>query len=737
MNINPYIELFSRAVIKRDKAFYGFETAEMTKAYQLYRSCILDIAAPSAYRYTESDFTDLGLSEDIAAECLTNIFEIQSIIKDTAILTKLLENKRKEVINSYVEKNNYVRMLAGYPRYEDTTSYTVGEVIKTPINGVRMDVQISSLNVYEIKILKNKGSLKTIQEYYLKDFLYYIDRRASFFSIRESENYSLLYNEVTTVNKDIAIVFAENYEKAKMFHLRVLENVIYYDYITNYDVLVMQYILLHAITMTIIDTKYDNYAIDFEDKEFITAILESNGLSYLELPAVYMEPLIYNIKQLNMKKGTRQVMIDIQKIFDLSNVYRYILFRKPTGIPFDENTSIKDRYDLYFVQVPIHEKNVIPYLEDDGCHIKYSDMVMDDEYWGEYGDNLYDEVIAQEFNYYETKFISIERMFEITRNTFDFTMLTRTIMNNKQLTNNYTLTHKRGVWFHFNLFEGFIYLTILTIKIKGFNDIIPDTIDSVSYVMGLDPNKDFTEHKKTIVRYFSKPEYEELLSRFLKIENIDDIYEFMNVLVTNRQAVYALQQAMIECEDHKEYDFLNKIHDSITIVKTIKENYVDVNGNQVTSYEAYLKSNNDPLYQAFYALASETEYREEFIYIISLMEKVMNPTEDYEVNSVLECMDVYKNEYGEAIDGELKKLLSFYKHLLTDIKDFSTLFKFDSLLYANRTFMDVHTNETQQIRSHSNNSIEINNEKYEVIELSGSQTFTSTICIDDEGVENL
>lgn len=752
MNINPYIKLFSSAIVKRAAVIKNTDTIEIIKNYEKYRICRLNMETPSLFTYKKEDFINVGLSEDEANMLLLNNSLIQSylnsdIYSDGVIFNRLMIYMKNKLLNEYVEMNPYVRTLMGLPVYSKYIEIENGTIEGYDLYSIFGDANIYgisdnkkklyNLTDLEISILKKKDMWNTIINVYTNElWVFYLDRRQDIFKIREAEPYALLHVDMDTF-PDLALVFQENYNRVLNYFKNVTFNQFYQEYISNYDASMIVYLLMSALCMTTIDVANENFKLDFSDKDLITAILNSAGLPYIELPQMYLEPFIYNLERMNREKGSKQNIIDIQSIFNLNSIYRYLIYKKPVMDIRDENLTNEEKYDLYFVKVPIDTEDVEPYLANSINHIRYIDMVLDDPYWGSSTDKLYDEIMAQEFNYYETKYISIENMFEFTKNMYDFSTIFKYILNNKAITNQYKIDHARNNFFSFTLFEGFVFIPALILKLKKWNDVIPETRDDVKYVIGIDTNRDFEKYKYTIQMYLSKPEYTKIIDTFRPVENIDDVNEFIDIFCTNKEALRILQQALCDVVEYDSYKILKEIHDLITIVDAVKDIYKDKDGNQITSYVEYLKIWNPDMYNLWLSLETTTELQEELSYIIGLMNDYMNKENDTRVGGELGILNTIGGEYGVSTFQQLKTILKYYKYLTIELKDYSMVFKVDNMLHKNRTFTELHEHQIEHFYKDCYVNEDIINHKEEILKIDTNKTATSIICIDDEGLGNL
>lgn len=750
MTINAYMNIFQSAIVKRAGIIIKSDTYEQAKAYEIYRICKLNIETPSIFTYKRSDFIALGLSDDEADMLILDTSKIQDYLNsgvyaDGLLFELLMYNMKKRVIDEYIEMNPYVRTLIGLPLYDKwleiekgtITGYSLLDIIGDSVYIYGLSdpsTKLYNLTDLDIEILKLRGYWGALMlKFESESWVQYLDRGLDSFKVREADEYSLLYVDRST-DASIAAVFEDNYNKVLNYYKSVMHNGFYQDYLSNYTSSMVVYLLMSALSLTVIDVANENFVIDFKDTDLIMAILNSAGLPYIDLPPLYLEPFIYNLEKMNREKGSKQSLIDLQGIFNLNTIYKYLIYKKPAADIRDTTLSNNDKYDLYFVKVPIGIQDVEPYLANQANHIRYADMVLDDPYWGTSSDKLFSSIMEIDFNYYETKYISIENMFEFTKNMYDFTTIFKYIHNNKELTDSFKIKHGKGSFFTFSLFEGFTFIPALLLKLKGWNDVIPETIEGVNYVMGIDTDINYNKYRDIFKMFLSKPEYATILNKFYRVDGATNVNQFIDIFCKNKEALRLLQQAMIDCDEYDSFKVLKEIHDSITIVHAVKDMYVDKEGNPITSYVAYIKEYNDDLYNLWLRLEDKTEIQEELSYIIKLMEAYMNEEADPKVSSEMDALLSLAGEYGVSTFEQLKTILKYYKYLTIELKDYSLIFKVDNLLNANRTFTEFRAQVTQNFKDENKTDLAIVNYRSETIKTRHNTTEMSIVCIDDDGV---
>lgn len=678
MRVDQIYTMMKECVVKKQSDFDKYETIDMTKEYELYKLCYYAMDTIVSHKYTTDELTSFGIPIDDANKYINNKYLMETSL-DNNTINMILSYKRNKILTTYVEKNEYVRKLAGLPPLDITVDIKLNEFLSSlDISQIRLDVPIQNLNALEIeRVYKLNNTMDLIYEKYPYEFIKYLHRKSDIITIRDTQEYGLIRCGHYLVDSEYEEMFEEIYSKNLNYFKYVLRNTFYESQFVNYDILCILYLIFSTGSQTAIRASHE--IISFDDKEFITAYLNSNGIDYIELPQSLMSKFIEQLSLLISLKGSKQCLLNIKDIFDVNSIYRYVLKKNVKLTEYDENTPNSNKYDISFVRVPLEEKNIRKVFENEE-YISYTDMVADDPLWGVGDDNLYNQLIETEFNYLETKYISIENMMEITKNTYQYTSLYRYILNNPQLTYDYKFTYKRGNWFEMDVFDAFLYLSLLIIKSRGYQDILPDTIGNISYVMGLSAI-DTSHLLWKFTKMFKSEEFRNTPYYMKSMSEVKDVYSFMDVFVNNKKALDIMDKILETTTDYEEYSFIKTIKDSMVISKTLPEIYNDGNGNTFTTYEGYLKFKNSELGKVIDALSIEdniTSYQNEVVYIIDLVNSVLNKESDLSVESNLTILDNIRDEYGGNVNRLLKEVLKYFISIAITIKDFSLVFKIDN-----------------------------------------------------------
>ena len=707
MKVDFIKTLIKESVIKRQKIFEMYEETSYIKEYDRYEACYFKLDTPLLHSFTEEDFADFTLT-DINRE-LTRDQMITLMMKNKMSIAVylepsdvdiLLERKRKIVVDSYVEKNQYVRLLAGLPRTDDETLsiklYDLGYIDKD-IRNIRGDVNVWELTDYEIYLMSMYGVLQTVIDTYPKqEFLRYLHRRVSFVDARRTEPYGLVWCQPYNFDGEMIEVFKSWYGKHRLYFYKVLRDHVYENALPNYDIMMSIYLIFAAAMSTMLDTSTTVYDSTLDDPEIVKIIMESYGMEYMEIPKLNLRRLLDNMNHLISVKGSKQCMVDIKNIFEYNNVYRYVLQKKVKNTAPNDDTPYKpEDFELVFFKVPIGEKNIRPYLESADAQISYEKVIASDPTWGNNGNNLYSDLKQEEFNFVESKYISLENMFEISEASYKMTTLFRYILTNKNIVTKFEMQYKRGRWFRFNIFEGFMYTAFLIIKLRGYQDTIPDSVGDIAYVMGMaTKNIDFSEYANLFKMVYGDKDTKNIPYQFRDVQSDADVYDFMEHFLSNKHALDELQDLMDRCTGYREYELAKTLYDAVTVCATMKELFVDGDGNQLNTYGDYIKFNNPALRDNFrYVEVEVNGLKDELSYILDLINQKLNDKNDDSLSAELTPLNDIKMENIDSTVSYMKFILKYFQSMNTQLRDFSLVYTYDSLGQGFRILDDLRPRE--------------------------------------------
>lgn len=377
----------------------------------------------------------------------------------------------KYIINNYVERNNYYRMLAGRPslseNYEiqnriylgvssDIEQYSITYDNKTYVDVFNAFIAeadddylksnpeaggnetlfgktyIDELTDDQIQILKNYKVIDNLLEVLNYDWNYkYLNflgsDRVDPIKARSTVDFGYLHiNSID--NENIYNRFKDRLDLNRIFVIRTIYSDAYKYGSDFYD----HFICILIIILSLVDviTLLQEIILNKEvlDQRIIKYIFESNGIPYYsEIPLNYQVNMVKNLNTLIKYKSSNRNIVDICSLFGFDNieVFKYYLLKtrktdeNGNFIVIDKDKSnINEAYDLKFIKVP-YDGNVVDYINDKEAEVEYEKMISGDPTWnaGKSTEYVKQQILQKEFNLVKSKYISIDSTFDIAEAT--------------------------------------------------------------------------------------------------------------------------------------------------------------------------------------------------------------------------------------------------------------------------------------------------------------------------------
>lgn len=769
-----YLKLMESAVVKQQKIFDYYETTSMINKYEIYRAAYMQSDTLATYSYDVVDFKDytfINTGSLIRSKIITAIQDsyenlYRYLSKDDQ--ESLLLYKREKTIREYVEENKYVRMLNGEPPLEDvntlTNWYTHTDGTQRNKTYLYPDINFSivrysnssliSKPVHELGVadLVKMGIWDAVYEYGLKglSYLRYLKRKSGYIKSREAKPFELLYIDIDVVDYYIYQTFNVEYEKSRKYFIYTLSNEFYESYHQYYEQMVVLHLLSSALFQTMIKFSNGVSEIDYSNEDIMKTYFKSVGIDYVSMPTLYMNRFIEKINTLVSMKGTKDVLTNICEILDVANVYRYVLRKViKTTEDFDENTPVEDKFALVLHKVPITSQSIQDYISTATLsQTSFEGITSQDKYFGSNREEIIQKLKGEKFSAIATKYIAIENAFELTSVTYKLCGLLRVIINNHDVTNNplkSLVSYNRGGSFDVTLFDGIMYLIYLIVKLRDFEDVIPDSAADVFYVIGYN-NRIEEEELKGYRRYYKNNIAKDPLHAVMNYidvstladdyKNIEgssnlDFYEFISSVYNNDTIINQLEEKLYQTDDYAEYSAVRTFLDNIRICKSVKSAF-----GTFTTYEDYLNSHNQNLilkYKSIVAVDDEkkTVLKEEIDYMVSLLTYTLDGYKTTTSSPYVSSLNIIKTDYIANFNDIVKSLILQVQSLSVELIDGGAIYNISDIngRYAMLEEHNFHTNTTD------NESVESDIEFYKHEELTIEEEYvvTNRISLSDEG----
>ena len=722
--------IINSLVIKYDKKAKLYETLEIKREADKYISALLKQDTFNSYVKFDLDvIINSGVSD-------TELAELYSKNKNNIPIEKrdeIINLQRQKIINNYVEKNNYYRMLNGKPDIEDINFIYLDNDIYDEY-GIPY-IPIHLLDNSYISLLDSKGIINDlINKYPDKKYLNYLgDKKIDILVARNSKNFSILRitnNIPDTLFKD----FNNIYEQCREYFMSVIYiKEMGYNY-NLYDNFIAMMILVMTIQRIITNTFKNGIERDFYDLETIKILFESYNVPFLEnLPIDYQRSIMWNLNKLLTFKSTDKVLYDLCSIlgFERMKLLKYYLI-KEHKMDSNENPVfffkeiddgnggtmlVEDKekmYDFYFQTVDLNEKNISLALQNNITKEDYDEVIIDDPYWVD-DDELKQTLYESEFNYIETKYLHMNVMYKMTEMLFEVVYAFRMIIDKKNEISNFTLLlPKLFNLKQIKLFDVIVFLFALLSKKNNMAGNILIEPSKILSVMGFDFDNDFELIKNDILnsKYIDNNilEYFENMN-IVTPDHINDLYKNIKNLEE------FLTEKMSTSSSIKEYEAYKKLYNTLLITNETTFVFNKSNNEIATTFLDYLQDSDIDLYD-FVVNAEQND-------IPLYLEHVLFKINEFIPN--LQYLYIINGSNNILLEA-LIKLIKFFKSYTTDLRDMNILYLMDSRYYnMNKLIDDIHfiykvmeINDTFNMDFSDNidtmNSIMTNKEKIKIID---------------------
>lgn len=727
---NDFIIVLQQTVIKYTVLADKYETLEMKKAADAYIvASLMEDKFETYYRYDKTIIAELmGLNIETQRSEIDKYYYDNTLIPYNMRESFLLA-QRKKIIDEYVEKNNYYRMLNGLPDIEDTEDdfiYVDDETATT--YSISRGTPIHLLPPNEVSTLKNSGKLdEIIAAHPDKSYLKFIgNNRINIIEARRAKNFAVLKipSSVTDAMWD---QFALMYEQCREYFMSCIYIPEYRQTIDYYDNFIALCIMVMTIQQVIARVIKNTIDRDFFDEYCVRVLFSVYGVPYYgQMDASTRRQVIQDLNILVQNKGTNKVLYDIASIlgYDRMKIYKYYLVRSrrfgSDGVPItsyktDENgdqvLDYQAMYDVYFQRVGIGDMDTYMSILDLSNRVSYAEVTGADPFWIEDAD-LLKELYESEYNFVETKYLGLNISYRLTQVLFDNAYIMRMIFDKKNEIPGIMLDlPKVSSTSQISLFDTIVLLCAFLCKQNHLKGEILTLPSKILHVLGFNFNVDFEKIRQDIL---ANPYIDDALAEYLT-QSTTYTAEGINSLYKNMMDLFhGLVDRMVECEDIEAYEAYKKLYYTIYYTdenQTVFKIGTDEDGNPIyaETFLQYLEAMTPDLY----TLVTETPEAEIPMYVSHICSKVSSliPEVHYFGATI---------NTSEEIEKMLVGLIRFFKSYTTDMIGLNTVYILELkpeliiklidriLIHANlRTDDELHLSYADYIELH--NTIIANN----------------------------
>ena len=693
-------KIVSSCVLKDQEKADKFESLESQRDSDLYISCIEDRVTYLNFTYNQKNLEDVGIPDYIINECLRDKNKIPELFRK-----KLVENKKKETIDNYIEYNDYYRTLNGQPALAEKGIKISESIIPSDIHGIDTSLYLHEMPDNQIDILYTFGILdEVIQKNPTKKYLNYMgSKRISIYNARKAIDCQLLYM-TSDIADEVSRRFKEKLEINRVYTKKTIYSEAFKIGSDYYDAFIRSLILIQTLADMI--TELPDMIIKREvfDIRMVQLVLQNSGVDfYQEIPYRYQIAMVRNLNTLLKFKSTSRNIVDICSLFGFDNikVFKYYLLKHRNINRYDkyefnyterfnEETEqyeiVEDTYKdftLKFVKVP-NDDNPDDYIQNASYHSDYDEMTDLDQYWD--GDLQHEYVrqciLDREFNYVQSKYLSVDTIYSLTELSFEMMYFYNMIFDDVKLEEMLTLKvpEINGIGV-FKFVDIICYLFALSYEYNGVSDNIMDTPSKVLSIKGFN----FKANMAKLAEYVYEKGYtlEELgVSDFqIPESSILSYNQLMDIFTRNKNIHDHIIHQLYIADNKEIYDIYYTLYEALMITDLNLEFFRLSNGNIAKTYTEFLAERDPILYNSILQIRNMDSP--------DVKKEKIAKNIDAAVYAIEEHIDLDKYKFlfnnipavgAESVKYYIYKIVNFFKSYKVDFFSINTVYTFDDKL---------------------------------------------------------
>lgn len=589
----------------------------------------------------------------------------------------LLLLRRQRVLDRFEEQNEYYRMLNGYPPIKTKPNkmhYVPKEIAKA--YNIEKSVPIHKLQDYYNKIKDGEGDriinlidglgiIKNLKKTHPDEtYLNYLgSNRIDLIKARRAKNFEILSLDKVNIKSNVFDAFTDMYGKCRDYFVNTVFVNTFRSFFDYYDkfiamcimVMTMQQLIMKQIPFEVERNFFDVYAVQM--------LYDAYNIPYdLDIDEETQNNIVRNLNLIIQNKATDKVIYDIGKILGFNNlkVYKYFLGKEHRydiyGVPifkykeqFNNDTgeveTVPDyeaMYDIYFEKEELKNNDFIQTFNSKINRVEYEDVTTGDPFWWE-DQNLYHRKWDVDYNFVETKYLSLGLSYSMTDIIFENIILLKLLISQESKISDITLSVPKildGV--NVPIFDLVILLICLVAKkhnltgeiisiptqvinvldylqnTEGGEEYLVDTFSfNFDYLLSEEGIKETNKLKDMLGEEDAK-----LFTSYISVLSIDSNADpstkikTLNLMYDNIKKLNAfLQLKMTACADKEMYYCIKTLQRAIFYSKEVKSVFTitgKTTGFKRTAfnYFEYLHFKNPKLYSAIFKFNEEDAYKE-------------------------------------------------------------------------------------------------------------------------------
>lgn len=644
------------------------------KLFDEYKNALRKTDSLSTYTFTVKDLKKYTQDIEVIKYILKNPDSIRFYFSDEQI-ENIMNGKRQNVIDNYVELNNYYRTLMGQPNI-DWTNGTRPFIPKSQeiyienyIIGVDNTKPLHKMSKNEYSILRNSGMLDLLYSKYGFEWIKYCGLGIDILTLRDAKDFDIVYADYDIEDMSDYVYFFRNIRSAYMkTHFNDFFNTSY----EYYEPIVCLHLLLTTLATVNADNIF-NKNIEEKDLKFL---FKSYGLPNFEFSRNYLLKLADKLNTLIMNKGTNGGLNKISDIFDGITIYKYFLIKKlkDNGLSeIKDNATAEDKYELFFVKTPLLEDDPYNYMDKEENLIPFNAIVSQDPLWGFENDNF--ESLLKEwetFTYSESKYITLENKVNIVTFSLESSYFYR-----------YMLEHRKEfgrLRFYLDVVEKecdiveiITYLQCLVFRKFNVSPDIPDTMNNVIHMYSIKNNLDYIKVKRQFKEHFKWHKDDKLnnidIDKFIDIIDgtIHSFQDTLDIFENNYSIIEYLYKLRKSCTHRDDYEAVTNVIKAITYGEKIPEIYNGESNleNFLSTYTAEGNVFQARLIELENSDDRDVAFNNEINEVLSLLR---NYTSVNKHKKIINLLDNAQNVYSDVdIVEYLERIINFFKSYTQDL----------------------------------------------------------------------
>ena len=696
---NDFMKIIAYVEIKYNNKAAKYETLEMTKKADEYIAAMRHEDTFLSYLdWKEWMFNKVGIQD---------VNEIAVYMEDRRRVPEkyrsaLLEVRRKSIIESYIEPNNYYRSLNGLPDVDDLEYIYIEPTICNEYI-IRSDKPIHELNDTEISILNNIGYLDNLKKKYPhKKYLNFLGLdKISIVDARTAYNFSIL-RFPSDIKDEVSLSFITIYEQCRVYFMTNLYMQEYTTIYTQYDNFMSLAVMVMAMQQVVMRSIKSVINREFYDERCVRMLFESYSVPFIEnLDDDTLRSIIHNLNLLIQFKSTDKVFFNLIDIFgfDKAKLYKYFLVKEQLfdadGFPIDTEKEVENEfgeleivkdyekmYNVYFQKVELGESNYYLAMQKSSNKVSYDSIVTADPLWYEDDPNVISELYESEYNFRETKYLGVNITFRLSEIMFNIVYLLRMLFDKKDEISGITMNLPKLFGSeNVSLFDAIVLTCSLICKKNHLKGEILCSPSKILHVLGFDFTNDFELIKQSI----REDEYLDNDCAKYLLDMTAYTVESVNKLFSNIKGLRDfISQKLGESSNIHEYRTYEKLYRTLYISEENDKMFgINKEGDTASTYLEYLKYNNIKMYQLVVSKNDDD------------LDLALN-----HIVSRLTMLIPYLDELNYIIDGTgikikaLLQLIVFFKSYTTDMVSMNIVYIIDTkILNMLKLIDEIHSIE--------------------------------------------